>query len=305
MFLISGYDRTSIHSHLSTILYLPMHQIFPKVNQVFSYHLKNFEVISSLMSSVLLRVDAQEQYEKAINKSSQKISELQSEHPLYSKIILSFKGLINQRAHQIRFFKQQLAKEAEVLKDALTPIEEEMRVHLADLKNMEKDLKSSFDTLIKDKNASEQKLKELDEKFILNEISVLYKQNIGLRKTSEGYLVEQQKMLKSLEKDWEAVRSNMSNFEVRAQERSKKIWELDMRVEQEFVDFFKKMNVHEISLIRNIQYDIDTMIKKTDIFNWQNTNQFKDQFSIKAIEQLHLSLSDPFINFKKALLAQG
>lgn len=38
-------------------------------------------------------------------------------------------------------------------------------------------------------------------------------------------------MLKSLEKDWEAVRSNMSNFEVRAQERSKKIWELDMRVE--------------------------------------------------------------------------
>lgn len=32
------------------------------------------------------------------------------------------------------------------------------------------------------------------------------------------------------------------------------------------------MNVHEISLVRNIQYDIDNMIKKTDIFNWQNTN---------------------------------
>jgi hypothetical protein len=59
-----------------------------------------------------------------------------------------------------------------------------MRGHLADLKNMEKDLKSSFDNLIKDKNASEQKLKELDEKFILNEISVLYKQNVGLRKAS-------------------------------------------------------------------------------------------------------------------------
>lgn len=33
---------------------------------------------------------------------------------------------------------------------------------------MEKDLKSSFDTLIKDKNYSEQRIKELDEKFILN-----------------------------------------------------------------------------------------------------------------------------------------
>lgn len=77
-----------------------------------------------------------------------------------------------------------------------------------------------------------------------------------------------------------------------------------MRVEEEFVDFFKKLNVHEISLIRNIQYDIDTMIKKTDIFNWQNTNEFKDQFSGKDVEQLHLSLADPYLRFKKALVAQ-
>ena len=61
------------------------------------------------------------------------------------------------------------------------------------------------------------------------------------------------------------------------------IWELDVKVQEQFVDFFKKVNVHEISLIRNIQYDIDTMIKKTDIFNWQNTNEFKDQFSNNAI----------------------
>lgn len=45
------------------------------------------------------------------------------------------------------------------------------------------------------------------------------------------------------------------------------------------------MNVHEISLIRNIQYDIDTMIKKTDIFNWEKANDFKEQFATKTVEQ--------------------
>lgn len=58
------------------------------------------------MDSVVLRVDAEEQYERAINKSANKISELQSEHPLYSKILFSFKSLINERAHQIRHFKK-------------------------------------------------------------------------------------------------------------------------------------------------------------------------------------------------------
>jgi hypothetical protein len=62
--------------------------------------------------------------------------------------------------------------------------------------------------------------------------------------------------------------------------------------------------VHEISLIRNIQYDIDTMIKKTDIFNWQNTNEFKDQFSVNAMDQFELSFKDPYLNFKKSLLSQ-
>lgn len=69
------------------------------------------------------------------------------------------------------------------------------------------------------------------------------------------------------------------------------------------MDFFKKLNVHEISLIRNIQYDIDNMIKKTDIFNWQNTNQFQDRFSLRA-DPLALSLTDPYSVFKNALLAE-
>ena len=81
-----------------------------------------------------------------------------------------------------------------------------MKTSLAELKAMEKDLKSSFDNLLKNKGTSESKLKELDEKFILNEISVLYKQNIALRKNSESYLSEQKKMAKSLEKDLKAVR---------------------------------------------------------------------------------------------------
>ena len=40
------------------------------------------------------------------------------------------------------------------------------------------------------------------------------------------------------------MREGMVRFESSAQEREKKIWELDVKVEEEFVDFFKKMNVH-------------------------------------------------------------
>jgi hypothetical protein len=89
---------------------------------VFSYHLKNFDVINCLMSSISLRVEAEEQYERAIGRAVQKVSEIQTDHPLYSKIINSFKGLISERIHQVRFFKEQIAKEADLLKQALEPV---------------------------------------------------------------------------------------------------------------------------------------------------------------------------------------
>lgn len=59
---------------------------------------------------------------------------------------------------------------------------------------------------------------------------MLYKQNLGLRKNSEGLLVEQENMIKTLEKDWEGLKVEMGKFEAGAQEREKKIWELDVKV---------------------------------------------------------------------------
>lgn len=70
------------------------------------------------------------------------------------------------------------------------------------------------------------------------------------------------------------------------------------------MDFFKKLNVHEISLIRNIQYDIDNMIKKTDIFNWQNTSEFKDRFNLRTNEQMQLAFADPYYDFKLAIVRE-
>lgn len=292
---------------LPVIVYLLcyiMHDIFPKVNEVFSYHLKNFEVINSLMIAISLRVEAEEQYERAITKSVQKVSDIQTEHPLYSKIIKSFKSLISERVHQVRFFKEQIAKEADTLKTALAPVEEQMKAQLSELRNMEKDLRTSFDQLTKNRAAVEQRCRELDEKFILNEVTALYKMNKGLRKTSETIFNEEIELIGKLEKDWDKLREGVSKFESGAQERERKIGELDIRVEEEFVDFFKKLNVHEISLIRNIQYDIDNMIKKTDIFNWQNTSEFKDRFSLRFSESLHFNYSDPYNEFKKNLLKE-
>jgi hypothetical protein len=44
------------------------------------------------------------------------------------------------------------------------------------------------------------------------------------------------------------------------------------------------------------------MIKKTDIFNWHNTNEFQDQFNLKINDQLHFLYSDPYADFKAALI---
>ena len=46
----------------------------------------------------------------------------------------------------------------------------------------------------------------MDEKLILNEITLLQKQNPGLRKLSTGLLQEQQQLRGQLELDWKKVR---------------------------------------------------------------------------------------------------
>jgi hypothetical protein len=55
---------------------------------------------------------------------------------------------------------------------------------------MEKDLRATFDSLTKSRANLDSKYKELDERFILNEVAALYKMNKGLRKTSEAVLRE-------------------------------------------------------------------------------------------------------------------
>ena len=46
------------------------------------------------------------------------------------------------------------------------------------------------------------------------------------------------------------------------------------------------------------------MIKKTDIFNWQNKTEFNNQFSIKTVDQLQQSFLDPYRRFKQAIISQ-
>jgi hypothetical protein len=67
-----------------------------------------------------------------------------------------------------------------------------MRAQLNELKTMEKDLRTTFDALTKSRAALDSKYRELDERFILNEVAALYKMNKGLRKTSEAVLKEEQ-----------------------------------------------------------------------------------------------------------------
>jgi hypothetical protein len=65
-----------------------------------------------------------------------------------------------------------------------------MKGHLSELKNMEKDLRIAFDSLTKSRMNVDSKYKELDEKFILNEVSAMYKMNKNMRKTSEALVKE-------------------------------------------------------------------------------------------------------------------
>lgn len=67
---------------------------------------------------------------------------------------------------------------------------------------MEKDLRTAFDALTKSRANLDSKYRELDEKFILNEVGALYKMNKALRKTSEAVVREEQDLMKILEGDW-------------------------------------------------------------------------------------------------------
>jgi hypothetical protein len=70
-----------------------MVDFLPKSTDVFSYHLKKFDIIENLLSSVNIRVEAEDAYEKALLKSVMKVNEMQTDLPLYSMIIKGFKGL--------------------------------------------------------------------------------------------------------------------------------------------------------------------------------------------------------------------
>ena len=143
---------------------------------------------------------------------------------------------------------------------------------------MEKGLRQRHDALIRGMAAAEGRRKEMDERFILNEVQALWRNSPQMRGVSREILREETEMEQGLDRQWEGLRAAAVEFEAGAQTREKRIWELEVKTQEEFVDFFKKLNVHEISLIRNIQYDIDSMIKKTDIFNWSHSDEFSHHF---------------------------
>ena len=62
------------------------------------------------MEVISLRVEAEDQYEKAINRALQKLNDIHSSHPLYSRLTRAFKTTITERIHQVRGFKHDLAK---------------------------------------------------------------------------------------------------------------------------------------------------------------------------------------------------
>lgn len=84
-----------------------------------------------------------------------------------------------------------------------------------------------------------------------------------------------------------------------------KISGYDGGIEEAFVDFIKKFNVHEISLLRNIQYDIDNMIKKTGIFNYQSHPEFQEKLSLKGLDLIPLALDDPWAGLKAKIAQEG
>jgi len=47
------------------------------------------------------------------------------------------------------------------------------------------------------------------------------------------------------------------------------------------------------------------MIKKTDIFNYQNTNEFKENFNFKGNNQLDFYFYDHYSEFKKNIVKEA
>ena len=101
-----------------------------------------------------------------------------------------------------------------------------MRTQLVGLKDMEKALRQQHDLLIKGTAAAEGKRKDMDERFILNEIQALYKNESSIRALSREILKEEADLEKKIDREWEALKGAVVEFEAGAQAREKRIWEL-------------------------------------------------------------------------------
>ena len=106
------------------------------------------------------------------------------------------------------------------------------------------------------------------------------------------------KHVKEFENRWESVRRKMKK-------REKVLNEEHSLLKNEYVNWIKKMMVEEVSLVRSIQYDIDTMIKASGVFELKPYHK-KEFFFVKefsALESLDLKISDPYERVKEEIFS--
>ena len=70
----------------------------------------------------------------------------------------------------------------------------------------------------------------------------------------------------------------------------------------------KRTTIHEISLIRNLQYDVDNMIKKTNIFEEKEPEEKQTKFPLhptakaaREMFKIDFKLDDPYHNVKDTI----
>ena len=110
----------------------------------------------------------------------------------------------------------------------------------------------------REKAQVEEGIKETDEQIIFSELVRLQdrtnKESVILLEEQESRKVNFEGYVKDFENKCESLRKKVKK-------REKMLNEEHASLKNEYVDWIKRIMIEEVSLVRNIQYDIDSMIK--------------------------------------------
>lgn len=173
----------------------------------------------------------------------------------------------SERSFQVSYFREQMKADVVQLRSISKNISGELDNRLKVFRGIEKDFKLNGEKLDKGRLKAVQSHRELDERIILNEIGKLNREvneegRKRLAETTTRLMAEQKEIIANYSSAIDTFKGSIEAFNASLPRMLEEVREVAGKLRLEFFDVMKKYTIHEVSLVRNIQYDVDNAIRR-------------------------------------------